>query len=117
MANELTTSISLNYAKGNVSARVEAVKQVDVATERALDVTQVIGTSEEQAALVDVASVKRFYVRNLDDTNFVEVGVATGVYPIKLAPGEDALFQPNVNALFLKADTAACLVRIVAVNA
>ena len=116
MANELTSSVSLTYSKGGAVAAVTASKQSDITTGRTLDLTQVIGTAEEQVALVDITSVEEVVVQNLDATNFVEVGSATGVYSIKVKAGRIALFQPAANALFIKANTAACLVRIVAVN-
>jgi hypothetical protein len=116
MANELTSSVSLTYSKSGVVAAVTASKQSDITTGRAIDITQVVGTTEESVALVDVASIEEVVIQNLDATNFVEVGSATGVYSIKIKAGRIALFQPAANALFLKANTAACLVRIVAVN-
>jgi hypothetical protein len=116
MANELTSSVSLTYSKGGAVAAVTASKQTDITTGRTLDVTQVIGTSEESVSLVDISSVEEVVIQNLDATNFVEVGAVTTQYSIKVKPGRLALFQPSANALFLKANTAACLVRIVAVN-
>lgn len=116
MANELTSSVSLTYSKGGAVAAVTASKQSDITTGRAMDITQLIGTTEEQVTLVDISSVEEVVIVNLDATNYIEVGSATGVYSIKVKAGRLTLFQPAANALYLKANTAACLVRVVAVN-
>lgn len=58
------------------------------------------------------------YLLNEDATNFIEVGWATGNYPIKLDPGDGttaALLPMNstgFSTLYLKADTATCKLRI-----
>jgi hypothetical protein len=56
---------------------------------------------------------------NLDETNFVEVGFATGVYPLRLPPrlasnskAAPAVFTRQSGSLFLKADTATCKVLV-----
>ena len=121
MANELTVAIQLTYVKptgiASVSEGFNVSKLIDITTGAAAKANpQTVGTAEEQFALVDVASVRFFVVQNLDPTNFVQVGTATGAYSIKLMPGDPAVFPPNANALFLKADTAACKVNILAVN-
>jgi hypothetical protein len=117
MANELTTTIGLVYTKTPAPKQLTLTKTSDIATGRATEASQVIGTSEEQFALVDVSTVRYIAVQNTDATNFVQVGTATGAYSIKLLPGDIALFPPNANALFLKSDTAACVVNILAVSA
>lgn len=126
MANELQVTASLVYSKpvatlGTVSLAVtesgNVSRQIDITSGRKASAAQSIGTAEEQFSVVDVSSVRYFLIQNLDATNFVQVGTATGAYSIKLLPGDVALFPPNASALFLKADTAACLVSIQAVGA
>lgn len=116
MPNELTSSVSLTYSRGGAVAAVTASKQTDITTGRAIDITQVVGTTEESVNLVDVASVEEVVIQNLDATNYVDVGCVTNVYSIRVPAGRIALFKPTANALFLRANTAACLVRVVAVN-
>lgn len=116
MANELTVSISFSYAKDGIVESSARSIQDDVVTPRVAKASQIVGTAEEQFALVDVASVRYFEIKNLDATNYVQVGTATGAYSIKLQPGDIAGFPPNANALYLKANTAACLVSITAYN-
>ena len=61
---------------------------------------------------------------NLDDTNFVEMGFATGVYPLQLPPrlassskAAPAVFTRQSGSLFLKADTATCKVLVLGYDA
>jgi hypothetical protein len=63
-------------------------------------------------------------VYNLDDTNFVEMGFATGVYPLQLPPrlasnskAAPAAFTRQSGSLFLKADTATCKVLVLGYDA
>ena len=63
-------------------------------------------------------------VYNLDDTNFVEMGFATGVYPLQLPPrlatnskAAPAVFTRQSGSLFLKADTATCKVLVLGYDA
>ena len=63
----------------------------------------------------DVTTVGLVWVHNLDDTNFVEVGRdVTGAFYAthKLLPGMKGWFYAASNLLYLKADTAACLVDV-----
>ena len=116
MASELTKSTTLRYSKGGAVASVDDSVTVDITTGRKTEVTQVVGTTEESLALVDVSSVEELFIKNLDATNYVEIGTVSGAYPIKLKPGRSCSFPPNQNALYLKANTSACLVHIVALN-
>jgi hypothetical protein len=63
-------------------------------------------------------------VYNLDDTNFVEMGFATGVYPLQLPPrlatnskAAPAVFTRQSGTLYLKADTATCKVLVLGYDA
>ena len=78
-----------------------------------------VGTSEESFAFhADVTGGEGpgyCYVKNHDDTNFVEIGTATGVYWARLDAGDEMLVPLNASGadtLYLKADTAACEVEI-----
>lgn len=76
---------------------------------------QEIGTSEvEHTIAAGIGDAGLCRIVNMDGTNFVEVGFATTVYPIKLLPGTFCLLQlaPATASLFLKADTKACKVGI-----
>ena len=84
---------------------------VSVATEAIARMTQNIGTSEEALNLGNIATLGYIYIKNLDETNFVQLRTATsGTYFCKLKPGEIAVFRfgSGVTAPYAIADTAAC---------
>lgn len=109
MANELTAKFSLTYANGNDSFSIPAItQQQTVASTLRVQGVQDVGTSEEALALGDVASDGgAFYARNLDTTNYIEIGL-TGSYVIRLDPGEFC-FLSGVSSrnLYARANTAA----------
>jgi hypothetical protein len=74
-----------------------------------------VGTSEESTAFGELATLGMCILQNLDATNYVEFGFSTGVYGIKLKPGEAAVFRLNPSStLYMKADTASCKVLVLA---
>jgi hypothetical protein len=116
MANEITVTQKITLTKGNHAVKVAPSAQTfDQTGVGAFDSVQDIATSEESmAAFGDVTTEGWCYLRNLDAANFVQVGFATGVYGIRLEAGEPASFrcEPGLT-LYLKANTAACNVRVV----
>lgn len=72
-----------------------------------------IGTTEESVAFTELGTEGWLFMKNLDSTNYVQWGFATTVYGGRLKPGEHAWFRLEPSAtLYLKANTAACLVQI-----
>lgn len=80
--------------------------------------SQSIGTTEEEITLhSDITGGNGpgwCKVENLDDTNYVQVGIATTSYFARLAAGDSMLLplDAGVASLFLKANTAACIVDV-----
>jgi hypothetical protein len=124
LANEVTGSFSIGYDDG-VQERVLAVSsRIFTSTgKRVSTLVQSVGTSEEAAALGDIANVGAFAIVNLDDTNYVNVKVATGgAIFARLDPDVDAdgkggfvcgsRLGSGAQVPFLIADTAACKVAI-----
>jgi len=75
-----------------------------------------IGTTEESITLTDVTTNGFVLLHNLDTTNYVQWGFATGVYGGRMKAGETAgpfRLEPGAT-LYLKANTAACRVRVIA---
>lgn len=73
-----------------------------------------IGTTEESySSFGDVATPGRCIIQNLDDTNYVKVGFSTGVYGLRIPPGEhiDVRLEPGLT-LYMIANSAACKVLI-----
>jgi hypothetical protein len=114
MANEITVSIRFDVANGNYDpGTINASNlQFDQAAVGAAEGVQEIGTSEESLSTGDLSTYGWLYLRNLDDTNYVQVGFSTGVYGIRLEPGEPAVFRTEPTAtVYLLANTAACNVQ------
>ena len=74
-----------------------------------------IGTTEESITFTDITTNGWCWLQNQDTTNYVEWGFSTTVYGGRLKAGESAgPFRLNTGAtLYLKANTAACRVRII----
>jgi len=107
MANELNMSIAINFLKNDASLQFSRAITVDIAGDSYVKAVQEIGTSEELLVEPDALGTPGYvYVKNLDSTNFVEVGL-TGSYTIKLLAGDFCLF-PAAAAIYAKADTASC---------
>jgi hypothetical protein len=113
MADEITVTASLNVSNGSQLFRFAPA---------ALSVTQTaqggptpgywtVGTTEENNAFPELTTEGWLAMQNLDSTNYVEWGFATGVYGGRLRAGEFAMFRTNPGlTLFMKANTAACKV-------
>jgi len=115
MANEITASITLSVINGNASfSRKVSGQKFDQAASGGAGTQQEIGFAAHEAIDIgDVGTEGWCYFRNLDDTNFVEIGVdvAAAFKPmIRLEPGEFTVFRASPVAgatLYAQADTAA----------
>lgn len=108
MANEITVTASLQFAKGNITALTRSYNGVSVTVTGTAYVqnVQTVGTSEEALLIGDVTP-GYVLMKNLDSTNFVSVRHATGGSNcVKLKPGEVSLFRFASAAPFVIADTA-----------
>ena len=118
MADEIKIQQSVRLAKGAMKHEFTP-PQLSLTQTGALvyDNTVSVGTSEETAgpSFGDIGTEGLCVIYNLDTTNYVQVGFATGVYGMRLrgasAPATFFL-EPNAT-LYLKANTAACNVRII----
>lgn len=70
---------------------------------------QTIGTSDETLDIGEIGTIGFVYLRNLDATNYIEIGSDGTNYPLKLLKGNVALFRWNAAAIHAKANTASCL--------
>jgi hypothetical protein len=118
MANEFTVQFNLVLANGNYGDRISLGQlNFDQAAIGRGGHVQSVGTTEETLDFGDVSTEGLFYVRNLDGTNFVEigpqVGTGNGQLDIKLEAGD--FFFGRIKAASAwraKADTAACLLDV-----
>lgn len=108
MANEITVTTSIKYAKGNVAEISRALsKQITVSGTQHVHHVQSIGTSAEALDIGDLTTLGWCWMKNLDATNYVSIrSGADGANVINLDPGEAALFRLATNTPFAIADTA-----------
>lgn len=107
MSNELRINYSLEYSKNGASVSKTKDFSIDITGNSFTNAVQTVGTSEESLSVhPDIGTVGYVLIINLDDTNFLEVGSTSGVYDIKVMPGEFAIYRHNSNTIYAKADTA-----------
>lgn len=110
MASEIRVSSTLRYAKDTTSATLSTaftVDQVGAAFEGGL---QTIGITEEVLVKNDVGTIGYIGVKNTDTTNFVQIGATTGVYSVKLKPGEGTVTPWEATNVYMLANVAPCKV-------
>ena len=112
MANEFTIVTSMRYSSGNDS---QVLKDQYTADQTSVPLggapgVQNVGTTHEVLGISGLLNLGIAYFKNLDETNFVDIGVdvASTFYPlIRLLPGESTVFRFTATATpYLKADTA-----------
>lgn len=118
MANEIKITQAIRLVKNALKHEFTPPQlSLTMAGSLVYDVVQSVGTAEETAgpAFGDIGTEGLCVVYNLDPTNYVQVGFATNVYGMRLyGDGAPAMFYLEPNAtLYLKANTAACNVRII----
>lgn len=110
MADEITVTGLLAFEK-SPAAEVsvgESAKTFDVTGSKYVTGVQEAGTSAEAIGLGDVGTPGFFFIKNLDDTNYMEVLSATdGEVLLKVKPLEFAVGRFGCAAPAVKADTAA----------
>jgi hypothetical protein len=111
MANEITFSSGIQVVKGNLNQVINLESgQADFAGTRVNRTTQSVGTSHEAFSAGDLASAGWARFKNLDATNYVEVGVdvSSTFYPlVRINAGQVAMFRLSTLTFHLRANTAA----------
>lgn len=110
MANEISIKIGVTVQNGDLKEQINdsfSVTQSAVGGPTPGYVT--IGTSEESQAFSELSTLGWVHLKNLDSTNYVQWGFATGAYGGRLEAGETATFrlEPSTT-LYMVANTAAC---------
>jgi hypothetical protein len=122
MADEIQVTTRLTVSNdGYKEERAPSRLKVTQAARGGAAGVQAIGTTYEAIGIGDVTTEGYTYIRNLDDTNFVQVGVDGGasLTPlIRLNAGEFCVFRIDAAAtLFALADTAACDIDVMILEA
>jgi hypothetical protein len=112
MANELRVSGTANFIKGGASLSRQYSISVTVAGTNMISAVQSIATTDTSVGLGAVGTIGYVVFKNLDATNYIDVGSDGSVYPIRLMAGESAgPLRWNGAAIHAKAHTAACLLQ------
>ena len=116
MAGEIQLSAQLRISKGFLTDAISANATIDCNTASPskaggcpLIPTTAAGTA---LSLGSLTTPGMSFFKNLDPTNYVEMGIQTGgtFYPlVKIKPGEFAPFRLSTLAPYARAHTAACL--------
>ena len=120
MANEITISANLSFSKGLVEPASKAISlSVTVSGTDYVKMTQTIGFAAAEAInLGDITTPGYILISNLDTTNYVTLrDGAGGADVVKLKAGEAALFRVGASALYALANTAACVVEYLLIEA
>lgn len=118
MANEITLNAGATCTKSGVSISASASASISQSGAQNISNVQIIGATTEAITLGDVATIGYLFVKNLDATNFVTIGLATpvtsGDASIHLLPGEFALIPTRQATWYALADTAPVNLQVVA---
>lgn len=110
MADEIAYSAGLSISTTNFAESFQPGKlSIDLASTAGAGGAQTIGTSYEQITKGDTTAGGVAFFRNLDETNYVEIGleVSSAFQPlVKLLAGEYALMRLATADVFAKANTA-----------
>lgn len=99
MANEILIGASLSFAKGGDSDVMAGNATVTLAGSKHLHQRQTITTSEVAIQLGAVTAGGYCFIRNCDNTNYVQLKAATGATPWgRLKAGEFCLFRMDAGA-------------------
>ena len=100
MANEITLTINLAYAKSGTSTSMSVADlKIDVTGQRFVHNRQSIGTTATALDLGDIATGGWFIGINRDATNFMEIrSGATATDIIRLNAGEPCCFRISADA-------------------
>lgn len=113
MANEITLSVHLAVSNGIVQfVESTGFKNFDQTTAGGpAGGEKSIGTSEASVTFPDLTNEGFTFIKNNDATNYVDIGFATGVYGLRLKPGEFCVLRlVPATTLYCLANTAACRV-------
>lgn len=106
MANELTLNLRINYSKGGAKfERDTGTSQITIAGTAVASGIRSASTSWTSQSIV--AAPGYVYVKNLDSTNYLELGPDGTASMVKLKAGQWGIFPIAGTTLYTRANTAA----------
>ena len=109
MANEIKMQVGLTITATNFNEQyIPPTINIDLASQVGAGGVQAIGTSDEDLVIGGTVAGGVYFLRNMDETNYVQIGVkAAGTdYFLKLLAGEFSVGRLNASILQAKANTA-----------
>ena len=119
MANEITANISTRATKNGATVDFRSNNRITMAGNEMVSLTQSVGTTSEVLLLGELVTAPGVLaIKNLDSTNYIEIGGDSGltVFKLKLLPGQFCQFQPTSATIYVKANTAAVRIQVVALE-
>ncbi len=120
MADELSARLILSAVKNSASVKVDITDFSDISGNILYHGTQSIATSSTAIEIGAVSTDGTIVIINRNATNYIEVSLdssfgASNVFAL-IRPGRWALVPVKTRTLFLRANTAACLAEIIALD-
>ena len=115
MADRVYANLRFEAEKTGAKSDFNASANITMAGDDIASSTQLIGTSAETINLGEITGAPgAFAIKNLDATNYVEIGGDSGltVFKLKLLPGQFHFFQPSSATIYAQANTADVRVQI-----
>lgn len=117
MANEITLTISATITNGDFKdSFLPGAEQITQTTLGGHSTVWTVGTSEEDLVIGDVGTLGLMMLRNLDSTNYVQIGkkVAGAMEAsMRLSPGIPMVIKSEPGITWTaKANTASCKVLV-----
>lgn len=116
MAN-LNASIAFSVVENGVTTSTSASLAVTQATNAVFENNQTATTTTAAISLGGISTPGYMFVKNLDATNFVQIGLVTAVTSgnamFKLLPGEFCFFPTRETTIYVLADTASCVIKTI----
>ena len=120
MANTIRLQSTLTFKDGTGSQSLGGDFTVDQVGSHATEEIQDIGTTTEALDVgSDIGTIGFLLVRNLDATNFVEIGTDTPLTQVvaHIKAGETVPIKPHAgDTLYAKADTASVKIKFLAIE-
>jgi len=105
MANEIYSQLTLTARKSGATVTLSNSINQDMTGSNMIQSTQLIGTSAELISFGDISGApSQVMIKNLDSTNFVEIGGDSGltVFKLKLLAGKHLLIPTSARLYRLK---------------
>ena len=119
MASEIRWSGSLSLTRSSDVDTLVASGTDDINSGRVHATDYTVGTVEEQLDVEDVTGIHWAFFKNMDSTNYVEIGSATTVYCMLLRAGESSgpIKWNETAVVFAKANTSNVILRTLLIYA